>query len=190
MNDSLDFIGIDEAGRGALCGEMYMAACKLKTYIDGLNDSKKLSPKKREELFYEIKQKSDYLILSFSAKMIDELGLSYVLKLGLECFLMHFKNEKDNLIFDGNLNYQTGIKTLIKADLKIQSVMAASILAKVSRDKRMCELDKIYQNYGLKSHKGYGTKLHKDMILKYGLSNIHRKSFCKNFSIYKKSLFN
>ena len=193
IKDDLSIIGIDEAGRGALCGDMYMAACKLKKEIIGLNDSKKLSPKKREKLFDEIKENSEYLIVSFSPNMIDEFGLSYLLKLGLECFKMHFKDEVDKLVFDGNLDYQTKIKTLIKADLKIKSVMAASILAKVSRDRRMNELDSVYPNYQIKSHKGYATLAHRNIIKKIGISAIHRKSFCKNFlsnqTFSEKSLF-
>lgn len=187
MNE-LKIIGIDEAGRGALCGDMYMAACKLHKTIKGLNDSKKLSPKKREELFYEIKEKSTYLIIAFSPEKIDKYGLSYLLGLGLECFKMHFKDENDYLLFDGNLNYGSGIKTMIKADSNVQSVMAASILAKVSRDKRMLELDKIYSGYDLASNKGYGTKKHIQMIEKLGLSKIHRTSFTPK-QILQKSLF-
>lgn len=168
--------GIDEAGRGALAGELVIAACVLKADIAGLSDSKKLTPKKREELFKKIIKNSEYLIVYFSAKFIDDLGLSECLKKALIVFRDKFKD--CDIIYDGNLNYGiSGIKTMIKADLKIKEVSAASILAKVSRDRQMILFDKIYPNYGYKKHKGYGTNSHLQAISKYGECEISRKTF-------------
>lgn len=167
--------GIDEAGRGALAGCMAVAACVLKNQISGLNDSKKLTPKQREQLFAKIENNSEFLIVYFSNTQIDELGLSECLKRALKLFKIHFKNY--DLLYDGNTDYNTNIKTMIKADGKIPAVSAASILAKVSRDRLMSSWDKIYPNYGFKSHKGYGTKAHIEAILANGNSLLHRKSF-------------
>lgn len=168
--------GIDEAGRGALAGELAIAACVLKENISGLTDSKKLTPKKREELFDEITKKSDYLVIYFSSKFIDELGLSECLRRALKVFRDKFN--KYEIIYDGNLNYGiSDIKTMIKADLKVKEVSAASILAKVSRDKQMILFDQIYPNYGYKKHKGYGTKAHLEAIAKFGDCEISRKTF-------------
>lgn len=167
--------GIDEAGRGALAGELVVAACALKAEISGLNDSKKLTPKKREILFGEICKNSEFLIVYFNAKIVDLLGLSACLAKALVVFKERFKNYE--IIFDGNLDYGVGIQTLIKADAKIPAVSAASILAKVSRDRQMILMDKIYPNYGFKKHKGYGTKEHLRAISKFGDCEITRKSF-------------
>lgn len=167
--------GIDEAGRGALAGELVIAACVLGAEISGLNDSKKLTPKKRENLFSEICKNSNYLIIYFNAKLIDSLGLSECLRKALLVFKNRFKDYE--IIFDGNLNYGVNIKTLIKADAKIKAVSAASILAKVSRDRQMVLFDQIYPHYGFKKHKGYGTKEHLSALAKFGDCEITRKSF-------------
>lgn len=168
--------GIDEAGRGALAGELVVCACVLYENISNLTDSKKLTPKKREKLFEKITKKSDYLLVYFSAKFIDKFGLSECLRKALKVFRDKFKDYE--IIYDGNLNYGVdGIKTIIKADLKIKEVSAASILAKVSRDRQMMLFDKIYPNYGYKKHKGYGTKAHLEAIYKYGECEISRKTF-------------
>ncbi|MGP1485437.1 MAG: ribonuclease HII [Campylobacter sp.] len=167
--------GIDEAGRGALAGCMAIAACVLLKPVCGLNDSKKLTAKRREELYKQIITNSKFLIVYFSNEQIDEFGLSQCLKRALNLFKDYFKDFE--LIYDGNANYGTGIKTIIKADSKIAEVSAASILAKVSRDKLMCAWDKIYPNFGFKTHKGYGTKAHIESIFAFGNSPLHRKSF-------------
>lgn len=172
----LNLVGIDEAGRGALAGPMNMAACKLNCKLEDLKDSKKLSEKKREILYERIIQNSSFLILSFSHTQIDNLGLSHCLKKGLEVIARHFKDFP--LLFDGNTNFGINhIKTLIKADDQIPSVSAASILAKVSRDRFMRELDKDFPQYEFEKHKAYGTKRHKELLALFGRSPFHRVSF-------------
>lgn len=171
-------IGIDEAGRGAFAGPMVLAACKLKKDLIGLNDSKKLSPKKREILFNEIKLKSDYKIVFVDAEFIDLHGIRKAYQKALSEICEVFN--KDELILDGNTDYGMDIKTLINADETMPCVMAASILAKVSRDNFMASLDD--DLYGFKDHKGYGTKAHIEAILKNGLSIYHRRSFCAKYS--------
>ncbi|EAL7594422.1 ribonuclease HII [Campylobacter jejuni] len=173
----INLIGIDEAGRGALAGPMMMAACKLNKKLDGLCDSKKLSEKKREELYEIIIKNSNYLILAFSSEQIDALGLSTCLKTGLKLIKKHFKAE-NNFLYDGNTNLGiNGIKTQIKADTSILQVSAASILAKVSKDKVMNFLAKDFPCYEFEKNKAYGTKAHKEVIAKFGICKLHRKSF-------------
>lgn len=170
-------VGIDEAGRGSLAGPMMMAACKLHKDINGLCDSKKLSEKKREELYRFILLNSNYLILAFSSEQIDEIGLSACLKRGLTLIKKHFK-EENNFLYDGNTNFGiSGIRTQIKADFYIKQVSAASILAKVSKDKVMNFLAKDFPCYEFEKNKAYGTKTHKELIAKFGISALHRKSF-------------
>ncbi len=179
--------GVDEAGRGCLAGDLVVAGCVLNNDIQGLMDSKKLSEKKREELYEQIIQKSKYEIVRFSSQDVDEKGISRCLKEAL----LQIKEKfcQYDILFDGNTNFGVdGIKTLIKADAKIPEVSAASILAKVTRDREMKKYDKLYPNYDFNSHKGYGTKLHVKMIEEFGLSPVHRKSF-KIKSLTCKSLF-
>ncbi|ECO3963606.1 ribonuclease HII [Campylobacter jejuni] len=173
----INLIGIDEAGRGALAGPMMMAACKLNKKLDGLCDSKKLSEKKREELYEIIIKNSNYLILAFSSEQIDALGLSTCLKTGLKLIKKHFKTE-NNFLYDGKTNLGiNGIKTQIKADVSILQVSAASILAKVSKDRVMNFLAKDFPCYEFEKNKAYGTKAHKELIAKFGICKLHRKSF-------------
>ncbi|HEG2605259.1 TPA: ribonuclease HII [Campylobacter jejuni] len=173
----INLIGIDEAGRGALAGPMMMAACKLNKKLDGLCDSKKLSEKKREELYEIIIKNSNYLILAFSSEQIDALGLNTCLKTGLKLIKKHFKAE-NNFLYDGNTNLGiNGIKTQIKADTSILQVSAASILAKVSKDRVMNFLAKDFPCYEFEKNKAYGTKTHKELIAKFGICKLHRKSF-------------
>ncbi|HID0731208.1 TPA: ribonuclease HII [Campylobacter jejuni] len=173
----INLIGIDEVGRGALAGPMMMAACKLNKKLDGLCDSKKLSEKKREELYEIIIKNSNYLILAFSSEQIDALGLSTCLKTGLKLIKKHFKTE-NNFLYDGKTNLGiNGIKTQIKADASILQVSAASILAKVSKDRVMNFLAKDFPCYEFEKNKAYGTKAHKELIAKFGICKLHRKSF-------------
>jgi ribonuclease HII len=168
--------GIDEAGRGPLAGPLVMAGVILNNPITGLNDSKKLSKKKREMLFDLILTNSDSHIVRFSAQQIDLLGLSACLKIGLE-EIMDCLNAKDYL-FDGNSKFGVnGLRTLVKADALIAEVSAASILAKVTRDREMVVLDATYPQYGFAEHKGYGTSAHVQAIREHGHCEIHRKSF-------------
>jgi len=168
--------GIDEAGRGPLAGPLCFAGCILTKEIKGLNDSKKLTEKKRESLFDEVCNGSIYHIVWHSAGEIDSLGISACIKRSL----IEIKNTlaADKYLFDGNSRFGIdGLETLIKADTLVQEVMAASILAKVSRDRLMIELDSKYPVYGFAKHKGYGTAEHIAAIQKYGLCEIHRESF-------------
>lgn len=175
MSDLSRICGIDEAGRGALAGPLAVAACTLKSEISGLNDSKKLSAKRRKELFNEIVANSRFLIVYFSNRQIDEFGLSECLRRALKLFKRYFRDCE--LLYDGNTNYGTGVKTMIKADGKVTQVSAASILAKVSRDELMSAWSKVYPAYGYASHKGYGTKAHLEAIKKLGECELTRKSF-------------
>ena len=168
--------GIDEAGRGPLAGSLVVAGVILKNEIVGLNDSKKLTEKKREELFEKIVKNSDYHIVSFCAEEIDEHGMSKCLQDALKEIVA--KMDTDNFLFDGNSTFGVdALKTMIKADTKIPEVSAASILAKVTRDREMIGFSKIYPDYKFEKHKGYGTALHVSLIKKYGYCKIHRKSF-------------
>lgn len=172
----INLIGIDEAGRGALAGPMMMAACKLHKELKGLCDSKKLSEKRREELYEIIIKNSSYLILAFSNEQIDTLGLSTCLKTGLKLIKKHFRTQ--NFLYDGNSDFGvSGIKTQIKADATIQQVSAASILAKVSKDRAMNFLAQNFPCYEFEKNKAYGTKTHKELIAKFGICKLHRKSF-------------
>ena len=170
--------GIDEAGRGPLAGPLVVAGVILEKEILGLNDSKVLSEKKREKLFDEIKEKSKYHIVFKSAKEIDDFGISFCLKSSILEIMEKLQEFSNNFLMDGNTNF--GIENLqkeIKADAKYKEVSAASILAKVSRDRFMDEISPLYANYNFHKHKGYGTKAHIEAIRKFGRSDIHRFSF-------------
>ncbi len=175
--DSKSLCGIDEAGRGPIAGALVMAGVILSKDIDGLNDSKKLTEKKREKLYEIIKNSSKYFIYEVNATKIDKIGLSKAIKECLEAIKNYF-GEDTNFLFDGNSSFGVdGISTLIKADAKVKAVSAASILAKVYRDRQMVEYSKIYPEYGFEKHKGYGTKAHIEALEKYGYCKIHRRSF-------------
>ena len=169
--------GIDEAGRGCLAGPLVVAGVIMIEKIEGLNDSKVLSEKKREILFEEIIQKSTYEIVFTDNETIDEIGLSKAIKNAIMTIMK--KLSPSHTIMDGNTTFGiTGnIEAIIKADATVPEVSAASILAKVSRDRYIVEQDSHFPEYGFAKHKGYGTKQHVAMIEKYGLSPLHRKSF-------------
>jgi len=170
--------GIDEAGRGPLAGPLVVAGVILLEDITRLDDSKKLSEKKREKLFDEIKEKSKYHIVFKSSKQIDDLGITLCLKSSILEIMQNLEKFCDKFLVDGNTNF--GIQNLqkeIKADAKYPEVSAASILAKVSRDRFMNDISNKYPNYDFKKHKGYGTKAHIEAIKKFGRSDIHRFSF-------------
>ena len=168
--------GIDEAGRGPLAGSLVMAGVILKNPVEGLMDSKKLTEKKREALYPLVIANSEYHIVSFSAQEVDELGISKCLHLGLQSIQ---KNLPDaDYLFDGNSTFGVdNITTMVKADDKISEVSAASILAKVTRDREIVEQAKLYPEYGFERHKGYGTKAHIEALVKYGRCEVHRKTF-------------
>ena len=168
--------GIDEAGRGPLSGPLVVAGVRLKKQIEELNDSKKLSEKKREELFPLIIEDSDYHIVFKSAKQIDEKGLSFCLKSAIEEIMQNV--DASEYLMDGNTSF--GINTLqhkIKADASVIEVSAASILAKVSRDRYMKKIAPLYPNYDFDKHKGYGTKAHVEKIKEFGRCQEHRHTF-------------
>ena len=177
--------GIDEAGRGPMAGPLVMAGVVLKENIEGLNDSKKLTPKKREALFDEIIDKSIYKIVEVDNKTIDEKGLSFAIKFCLNEIISSLPAER--YIFDGNSKFGFDIETMIKGDSKVAEISAASILAKVTRDRYMIDISKNYPEYGFEKHKGYITKAHIEAVKKYGYSDIHRKSY--KIKSLQKSLF-
>ena len=168
--------GIDEAGRGPLAGPLVVAGVVFEKRVYKLDDSKKLTPKQREKLFERIIHNTRYKIVVIDNDEIDAKGISASLAKALR--LIQDALNADTYLFDGNTSFGVdGIETLIKADQSIKEVMAASILAKVTRDRIMCEYDKLYPEYRFCKHKGYGTKEHIEAIKKYGLSPIHRKRF-------------
>ena len=168
--------GIDEAGRGPIAGDLVMAGCILNSEVKGLNDSKKLTEKKREALFEEIILKSSYHIVKFSPQQIDDDGISKCLASGLREIMQNLKCE--NYLFDGNTTFGVkGLETMVKADGKVAEVSAASILAKVTHDRDILQEAIKYPEYGFEKHKGYGTALHVEMIKKHGYCNIHRRSY-------------
>jgi len=153
-----------------------VAGVVLKAPVEGLDDSKRLTAKKREELFSIIQENSLYHIVFTDNNTIDEIGLSQVLHNSIQEIKDHFKDCK--ILMDGNTNFGVnGVEWMIKADAKVPEVSAASILAKVSRDRYMIKISKKFPKYGFEKHKGYGTKEHIEMIKRYGYTPIHRKSF-------------
>lgn len=177
--------GVDEAGRGPLAGPVYAAAVVLHEgqIIEGVNDSKKLSEKKREALYDKIiAECADFSIASASEKEIDEINILQATFLAMKRAVEGLKIVAQLALVDGNRAPDLGavdVQTIIKGDSKSQSIAAASILAKVSRDRFMAEAAKKYPQYCFEKHKGYGTKLHYEMIEKYGICEIHRRSFLK-----------
>jgi len=168
--------GIDEAGRGPIAGDLVMAGCILHLHVEGLNDSKKLSEKKREALYEIIIKNSTYHVVSISPKEIDEKGISACLKRGLIEIMA--KLTCSEYLFDGNSNFGViGLPTMIKADGKVAEVSAASILAKVTHDRDILKEALLYPEYQFEKHKGYGTALHVEMIQKHGYCEIHRRSY-------------
>ena len=183
-NGATSVCGIDEAGRGPLAGPVFAAAVIMPVgcEIEGLNDSKKLSEKKRDALFDEIINKAvAYSIASVDEKTIDEINILQADFVAMRKAVELLPVKADFALVDGNQYPHTGIKELaiVKGDSKSPSIAAASILAKVSRDRYMYELDKQYPEYQFAKHKGYGTKLHYECIEKYGISPVHRRSFLK-----------
>lgn len=209
-------VGIDEAGRGPLAGPVSvgifgspagewkkMEKWILKNIFEGkLRDSKKLSPQKREEIYKKfclLKKENKthpnaagghvfFAVAHISNKIIDKQGISKAVQIGINN-LMNDKNKKSEIRLDGLLKAPSEFKnqkTIIKGDEKDVFIACSSIVAKVSRDRLMCRLGSKDPLYALEIHKGYGTKLHRKLIKKYGLSTLHRKSFCKNLTISSK----
>ncbi len=164
--------GIDEAGRGPLAGSLVMAGVVLKNPVEGLMDSKKLTEKKREALYPLVIENSEYHIVSFSAQEVDELGISKCLHQGLQSIQKHLPNVE--YLFDGNSTFGVdNITTMVKADDKIAEVSAASILAKVTRDREIIEQAKLYPEYGFEKHKRIQTDLSLRCSLIYILDTLH-----------------
>ena len=183
--------GVDEAGAGPLAGPVYAAAVILPREIDipGLNDSKKLTPKKREALYDQIvSQAVSYSIARVEAAEIDEMDILNARMLAMERAIQGLTPGADYALIDGNRDHGSRVaitlphETIVKGDSLSASIAAASILAKVSRDRYMTEvLDRRYPEYRFAKHKGYGTKLHYEMLDTYGLSPVHRKTFLKKW---------
>ena len=176
--------GVDEAGRGPLAGPVYAAAVILPEgcEIEGLNDSKKISEKKREKLFDVIIEKAvSYSIASVDEKTIDEINILQATYLAMRKAVEGLDVPADYALIDGNRMPALSIdgETIIKGDANSPSIAAASILAKVSRDRYMLEADAKYPEYQFAKHKGYGTKLHYEMIAEHGICPEHRRSFLK-----------
>jgi len=168
--------GIDEAGRGPLAGSLVMAGVVLTEEIDGLTDSKKLTEKKREALYDLVRERSFHHIVTFSARQVDTMGISKCIRIGLQA--IQDALPECRYLFDGNSSFGVdNIETMIKADDKIPEVSAASILAKVTRDREMIEMAKRYPEYGFEKHKGYGTKAHIEALIRHGRSPVHRETF-------------
>lgn len=176
--------GVDEAGRGPLAGPVCAAAVILKPnqIIEGVNDSKKLSEKKREALFDVIKSEVQAYSIAFATvKEIEEMNILNATMLAMKRAVEGLKIKADYALIDGNRLPPLDIKAeyVIKGDAKSMSIAAASILAKVSRDRLCYEYAEKYPQYGFDKHKGYGTKLHTQAIKEYGPCEIHRMSFLK-----------
>lgn len=176
--------GVDEAGRGPLAGDVYAAAVVLSddVLIDYLNDSKKLSEKRRELLYDEVIEKADaYCIAAASAEEIDRLNILQATMLAMKRAVSGLGIKPDLALIDGNRLPELDCESryVIHGDAVSASIAAASILAKVSRDRYMCDLDKRYPQYCFSQHKGYGTKLHYEKLAEYGISEVHRKTFLK-----------
>lgn len=174
--------GTDEAGRGPLAGPVCAAAVILPIgiEIEGLNDSKKLSEKKREKLFDIIREKAIAYSVAFSSvEEIDSMNILNASQLAMRRAVSSLSPVPDFVLVDGNIarGFVTPTKCVIHGDALSPSIAAASILAKVSRDRLCIEMDKNYPEYGFAKHKGYGTKEHMNAIIKYGATPVHRKSF-------------
>lgn len=176
--------GVDEAGRGPLCGPVVAAACILpEGYIpEGINDSKKLTEKKREKLFDIICENAvAYCIAEASVEEIDRLNILEADLLAMRRAIEGLSLKADYALIDGNIarDFQVPAKAVIHGDAISPSIAAASILAKVARDRLCLALDREYPQYGIAKHKGYGTKMHMDALRQYGPSPIHRKQFIR-----------
>ena len=179
--------GIDEAGRGPLAGPVVIASVIMPkdSFIEGVNDSKKVSEKKREKLYEQIIEEAvSYSVSIIDEKKIDEINILNATKLGLTNCIEDLKVKPNLILVDALEHIDTkGIPymSIIKGDAKSYSIAAASIIAKVTRDRIMRQWDEIYPEYGFEKHKGYGTANHIVAIKENGLCPIHRKSFTKNF---------
>lgn len=189
-NEGYRFIcGCDEAGRGPMAGPLVAAGVILPVNykLDGLDDSKKLTPKKREKLYEIIKKDALYYEIEvISVEDVDMMNVYSASKEAMTRCVMRMPQTDYVLTDCMPLDINLPILSLIKGDAKSASIAAASVLAKVTRDRLMDELDLVYPQYGFKKHKGYVTKLHLEMLEKYGVSPVHRKSFAPVKSVIDK----
>ncbi len=174
--------GIDEVGRGPLAGAVVAAAVILTPdrWIEGLADSKKLSEKRRNQLDLEIKEKAlCWSIGRAEVEEIDQINILQASLLAMKRAVMGLSKCPEHLKIDGNkcIDMDISMETIVQGDAKVASISAASIIAKVARDREMVELDRLYPQYGFAAHKGYPTKAHREALIKYGALNEHRKSF-------------
>ena len=176
--------GVDEAGRGPLCGSVVAAAVILpESYVpEGLNDSKKLTPKKREALYDVILENAlAYCIAEATVEEIDALNILEADLLAMRRAIDGLQVKADFALIDGNIarDFQIPARAVIHGDAISPSIAAASILAKVTRDRQCVELDRQYPQYGIAKHKGYGTKAHMEALRQYGPAPIHRRQFIR-----------
>ncbi|MEI6832207.1 MAG: ribonuclease HII [Candidatus Omnitrophota bacterium] len=186
-----DFIiGVDEAGRGPLAGPVVAAAVLLrsKKFDNRVDDSKKLSAKQREEAFFEIKHKSIFAIAVVGNKIVDRINILQATRLAMQKAISKLlkkltllERRKAYVIIDGNMHFKLSLpyQSIVKGDSKSLTISAASILAKVTRDRIMEEYHKLYPRYGFNEHKGYATEKHRLILKKIGFCAIHRKSFLR-----------
>lgn len=183
--------GVDEAGRGPLAGDVYAAAVVLGegVQIEYLNDSKKISEKRRELLYDVIIEKADaYCVATASVEEIDSINILQATMLAMKRAVEGLGIVPDIALVDGNKlpDLSCEARFVIKGDATSASISAASVLAKVSRDRYMKRIAEEYPQYAFEKHKGYGTKLHYEMLEKYGVSDVHRKTFLRKFYDDKK----
>ena len=171
--------GVDEVGRGCLAGPVIAASVILKRPIKGLMDSKRLSSKKREDLSQIIIENSVFAIGAADSHEIDKINILQASLLAMQRSLEKLDMQPKKVLVDGNHIFETSIEieAIVGGDNLIPSISAASIVAKVFRDRLMMAYSKEFPNYGFDKHKGYPTKLHKEMLKKYGLTRIHRRTF-------------
>ena len=171
--------GVDEVGRGCLAGPVIAASVILKRPIKGLIDSKRLSSKKREDLSQIIKENSIFAIGAAESQEIDQINILQASLLAMQRSLEKLDMQPKKVLVDGNHIFETSIEieAIVGGDNLIPSISAASIVAKVFRDRLMMAYSKEFPNYGFDKHKGYPTKLHKEMLKEYGLTRIHRRTF-------------
>lgn len=178
--------GVDEAGRGPLAGDVYAAAVVFSegVEIEYLNDSKKISEKRRELLYDVIVEKADaYCVATASVEEIDSMNILQATMLAMKRAVEGLGIAPDIALVDGNKlpDLSCEARYVIKGDATSASISAASVLAKVSRDRYMKQIAEKYPQYAFEKHKGYGTKLHYEMLEKYGVSDVHRKTFLRKF---------
>lgn len=185
-------VGVDEAGRGPLAGPVTVAAVILKKNIQGLNDSKRLSEKKRFELEPQIIANAlAYAVVHVSVETIEEINILQASLLGMQQAVRKIRYRYDKVLVDGNKcpEFNKPAQAIIGGDGKVAEISAASILAKNSRDRLMCEIDKVFPQYGFAQHKGYGTKHHMLQLQKYGPCEHHRKSYAPIQKLLQTDMF-